>query len=275
MTKNQLVVYLYNRLPQVYRTEDTQLLLKRFIETFVEGGYAPLLEDTVNIMDLLDVDKCPSRFLPNLCYMYGYEYSLELPELFQRRLLKYIVEMYKRKGTKSVVRFIARELTGFDSEIIENKDFDANNIEVTGWDKSFKNYRNFILRLTAPEEDSSLFNKESIVAQIIKNFLPTNSQALVITSYWIKEESDLIRKVEEQELTLNVKDTSTEQLVLGGTNETCYDIIKAEEGNYSLSIEELMDTNSLLNVSNILVTNQLVNYDVIKQSGQPNQLIYL
>lgn len=275
MTKNQLVVYLYNRLPQVYRTEDTQLLLKRFIETFVEGGYAPLLEDTVNIMDLLDVDKCPSRFLPNLCYMYGYEYSLELPELFQRRLLKYIVEMYKRKGTKSVVRFIARELTGFDSEIIENKDFDANNIEVTGWDKSFKNYRNFILRLTAPEEDSSLFNKESIVAQIIKNFLPTNSQALVITSYWIKEESDLIRKVEEQELTLNVKDTHTEQLVLGGTNETCYDIIKAEEGNYSLSIEELMDTNSLLNVSNILVTNQLVNYDVIKQSGQPNQLIYL
>ena len=188
-----LADYLYNRLPKVYQAEDKEQLLRRFIETFAEGGFDPLLEDAMNITDLLDVDKCPSRFLPQLCAMYGYEYTLEIPELFQRRLLKHIVEMYKRKGTKSVVRFIARELTGFESEIIENKDFTEDHIELTGWDKRFEHYRNFILKLTAPYEDSNLFNKEEIVVKILDDFLPTNSQVLVITAYWFKEDSEVVK----------------------------------------------------------------------------------
>lgn len=194
LQNNSLADYLYDRLPKVYQTEDREQLLRRFIETFSEGGFDPLLQETISITDLLDVDKCPSRFLPKLCAMYGYEYTLEIPELFQRRLLKHIVEMYKRKGTKSVVRFIARELTGFDSEIIENKDFTADHVELTGWDIKFEHYRNFILKLTAPYEDSNLFNKEDIVVKIINDFLPTNSQVLVITAYWFKEESEIVKQ---------------------------------------------------------------------------------
>lgn len=189
--------YLYNKLPQVYRNYDNQELLKRFIEVMSEGGYINVLNDTHNIMDLLDVDKCPSKFLPLLCSYYGYEYNLEIPELFQRRLLKYIVDVYKRKGTKSSIKFIARELTGFESDIIENKDFDEEQIRITKWDKRFEHYRNFILRLTAPYENSQLYNKEDIVIKIINNFLPTNSQVLVITVYWFLDEKDVVNNVVE------------------------------------------------------------------------------
>lgn len=201
--------YLYNRLPKVYQAEDKEQLLRRFIDTFAEAGFNPLLQETLSITDLLDVDKCPSKFLPQLCSMYGYEYTLEIPELFQRRLLKHIVEMYKRKGTKSVVKFIARELTGFESEIIENKDFDEEHIELTHWDKRFEHYRNFILKLTAPYEDSNLFNKEEIVVKIVNDFLPTNSQVLVITAYWFREETEVVKKTVEDIFDL-VKDYNVE-----------------------------------------------------------------
>lgn len=182
--------YLYNRLPSIYRDTDYDSLLKRLLECFSEGGFIPLSQDTMHIMDLLDIDKCPSKFLPHLCSMFGYEYTLELPELFQRRLLKYIVEMYKRKGTKSVVKYIARELTGYESEIIENKDFTPYDTEVTGWTVEFRNYRNFILKLTAPYEDYSMYNKEDIVVKLVNEFLPTNSQVFIITSYWFEDSSN-------------------------------------------------------------------------------------
>ena len=184
--------YLYNRLPQVYRTSDNEQILRRFIETFAEAGFDPLLQETMDIMNLLDVEKCPSEFLPLLCSLYGFEYTVEIPELFIRRLLKHIIELYKRKGTKSVVKFIARELTGFDSEIIENKDFDEELIDITKWDIKFEHYRNFVLKLNAPYEDSLLYNKEDVVKKLLEDFLPTNSQVFVITVYWFKEDSEIV-----------------------------------------------------------------------------------
>lgn len=195
--KRDFAEYLYNRLPKIYRNTDRDFILQRFIETFVEGGFNIVINDMVNLPDLLDVDKCPKKFLPLLSKMYGYEYSEELPELFQRRLLKNIVEMYKRKGTKSVVKFIARELSGFETELIENKDFTDNEIELTGWDIQFKHYRNFVLKLKAPFETSMLNAKEDAVRLIIKDFLPTNSNVFIITSYWFEEQDSFENRIVE------------------------------------------------------------------------------
>ena len=272
ITKVALADYLYDRLPRIYKTEDKHQLLKRFLDTFAEAGFDPLLQETVSITDLLDVDKCPSEYLPHLCRMYGYEYTLEIPELFQRRLLKHIVEMYKRKGTKSVVRFIARELTGFESEIIENKDFTPEHEELTGWSKRFEHYRNFILKLTAPYEDSSLFNKEDIVIKIVNNFLPTNSQVLVITSYWLKEESDIIKNMMES-FTEKIKDMSTEVYPLGRISETECAIIKMVDDSETSNFEELTDSNYLLNRDSLLVTNTLNGYDKVKVRGKRDEII--
>lgn len=255
--------YLYNRLPQVYRNYDDQELLKRFIDVFSEGGYTQVLNETNDIMDLLDVDKCPSKFLPLLCSFYGYEYNLEIPELFQRRLLKYIVDIYKRKGTKSCIKFIARELTGFESEIIENKDFDEEQIRITKWDKRFEHYRNFILKLTAPYEDSQLYNKEEIVVKIINNFLPTNSQVLVITAYWFSEERDISTKVVEDVFDI-VKDYNNEVFSKAtiqelGLHEKVVDSI------YSFEWENMGEEYSVLNETTPLFTNVVENMlDTVK-----------
>lgn len=255
--KSQFTEYLYNRLPSIYRTTDKEELLRRFIECFVEGGFAPLLQETQEIMNILDVDKCPSQFLPNLCAMYGYEYTLELPELFQRRLLKHIVELYKRKGTKSVVRFIARELTGFESEIIENKDFTPEQIELTHWDKRFEHYRNFILKLTAPYEDSQLYNKEDIVIKLVKDFIPTNSQVFVITSYWFKEESEVI-KLSKEEISDLVRDYNEEVSRNTLTTKQIQDIYKVKHKVEEESITYFGEEESSTNNFPPLVTNGLM-----------------
>lgn len=258
--------YLYNKLPSIYRTTDNENLLRRFIEVFSEGGLTPLLNDANNIMDLLDVDKCPSQYLPLLCRVYGYEYSLEIPELFQRRLLKYIVDIYKRKGTKSAIKFIARELTGFDSEIIENKDFDEEQIRITKWDKRFEHYRNFILKLTAPYEDSQLYNKEDIVVKIVNQFLPTNSQVFVITAYWFREESEVTKDSIEHLIRDVVRDYNLydSHKATAKTTSSYTEILKFVEGveEYAVLGEEV----SYLNLgSPPLYTNSVANLrDTIK-----------
>lgn len=235
--------YLYSRLPKIYRYSDKDLILKSLIETFVEGGFNHVIEDAIRIPDLLDVDKCPKRFLPLVASMYGYTYSEELPELFQRRFLKNIVEMYKRKGTKSVLRFIARELTGFDCDIIENKDFNTNEIKVTGWDKRFEHYRNFILKLKAPYETSMLEVKEEVVKRVVKDFLPTNSQVLVVTAYWFEDKMDLTKQTIEEVLNTTVHEYLMEIKQIS-------DFIYSKlDDKYKLKLKEVLYDIGLLEVS--------------------------
>lgn len=243
--------YLYNRLPQVYRTTDNEQILRRFIETFAEGGFDPLLQETMDMMNLLDVDKCPSEFLPLLCSMYGFEYTVEIPELYIRRLLKYIIELYKRKGTKSVVKFIARELTGFDSEIIENKDFDEELIEITHWDIRFEHYRNFVLKLNAPYEDSILYNREEIMKKLVKDFLPTNSQMVVITVYWFNEEynKNITESVDTYYTVMYEGDLT--DLIKGFTyNDTKFDVTRDE------GVETTTLTLNVLSEDNYIITDE-------------------
>ena len=338
--------YLYNRLPQVYRTSDTENLLRRFIETFCEAGFDPLLQETVDMMNLLDVDKCPSEFLPLLCSMYGFEYTAEIPELYIRRLLKYIIELYKRKGTKSVVKFIARELTGFDSEIVENKDFTDELVEITKWDIRFEHYRNFVLKLNAPYEDSVLHNREEIMYKLLKDFLPTNSQVFVITVYWFKEDyesnitesvdtmynvmfdgdfTDLIQKFEYEDTEITFTQKEEEEVTTLTLNVLPMDSLKVKEGRHTeisttskVSEEsefldtytdfneedlevgriyhkscdimtetsdevhtlnfgdgETLDTNSFLNHSVPLRTNGLVTWEIIKEQGKPDRIVFI
>ena len=258
--------YLYNRLPQVYRTSDNEQILRRFIETFAEAGFDPLLQETMDIMNLLDVEKCPSEFLPLLCSLYGFEYTVEIPELFIRRLLKHIIELYKRKGTKSVVKFIARELTGFDSEIIENKDFDEELIDITKWDIKFEHYRNFVLKLNAPYEDSLLYNKEDVVKKLLEDFLPTNSQVFVITVYWFKEDSEIVANSIEKDMhevvqeyneeIANLKNvlTDVKYSIKDNIDEYIYEF-KGEEESY-LNGDFPFMTNVLLRVLDTLNINE-------------------
>lgn len=124
MNKNiQFNDYLYNRLPEVYRREDSKIgvdfALKRYLEAVDEGGIQTLFGELLSLYDILEVETCPSNVLPLLSKMFGYNYIEEVDEATQRKIIANLIELYKRKGTKSVINFITREFTQFDTTIIE------------------------------------------------------------------------------------------------------------------------------------------------------------
>lgn len=115
--------FLYKRLPEVYRTADSEIgvdyTLKRYLSALDEGGIQTLFSEMFSLYDLFDVYKCPREVLPLLGRLLGYNYIEEVDERTQRKIISNLAELYKRKGTKSVVKFISREFTGGDTKMVE------------------------------------------------------------------------------------------------------------------------------------------------------------
>lgn len=115
--------HLYERLPEVYRREDAKkgidFTLKRYLEALDEGGVQLVFSELLSLYDILEVDKCPPEVLPLLSKMLGYNYIEEVDVETQRKIIVNLIELYKRKGTKSVINFITREFTQFDTQVIE------------------------------------------------------------------------------------------------------------------------------------------------------------
>lgn len=120
MHKYNIGEYLYNILPPIYRKADldTDETLRRYLDA-LGISVGNVLDDTVNLLELIDVEKIPTRLLPYYGRMFGFEYDDSVPEDFQRKYLANIVDIFKRKGTKAVIRFTARELTGMDATVTE------------------------------------------------------------------------------------------------------------------------------------------------------------
>lgn len=116
--------YLYKQLPAYYRYRDieTEYTLERYLKCL--GEYLNIVfEETDDIKDLLDVEKMPSKFLPYYAKMFGIKIYDDISEDFQRKLLANIVPILKRKGTRDVIEFVARELTGYDVDITEGNEY--------------------------------------------------------------------------------------------------------------------------------------------------------
>ena len=117
--------YLYSRLPEVYRREDAKdgidFALKRYLDVLDKGGLQLLFSELLTLYDLFDVDTCPKEVLPLISRLLGYNFIDEVDELMQRKIVSNLVELYKRKGTKSVIDFITREFTHFDTKVVETQ----------------------------------------------------------------------------------------------------------------------------------------------------------
>lgn len=115
--------FLYKRLPEVYREADSEqgvdYTLKRYLNALDEGGIQTLFSEMFALYDLFDVYKCPSEVLPLLGKLLGYNYIEDVDEKTQRKIISNLAELYKRRGTKSVVKFISREFTGGDTKMVE------------------------------------------------------------------------------------------------------------------------------------------------------------
>ena len=112
--------YLYESLPAIYRLEDVHqdYTLKRYLD--VLGDYMNFVcNETEGIMGLYDVDKMPVNFLKRYASLFDFPLYEDMTEEFQRKLLANLVPILRRKGTREVIEFIAREVTGCDINVIE------------------------------------------------------------------------------------------------------------------------------------------------------------
>ena len=109
-------------LPQVYRLEDNGDL-RDFLRVF-----APTLDWLKAKIDefpvLFDVDHVPAEFLPFLGALVGYPYTYTRDPELQRKLIKFRIEFYRRKGTRASLERILEE-NGIDAPVIENEPWEG------------------------------------------------------------------------------------------------------------------------------------------------------
>ena len=113
---------LYNKLPEVYRVADFKEgneTLLRYLSALDEGGIATLQQDIANLYSIMSIEKAPTKAIPLIGNMLGFNYIRDLDDRTQRKIVENLAELYKRKGTKSVIHFIAREFTKGDVKIVE------------------------------------------------------------------------------------------------------------------------------------------------------------
>jgi hypothetical protein len=288
--------FLYNRLPPIYREEDSNnyYTLERFISALNAGGFQTIIDSLNGLDSLIDIDAIPSEYLIHVSRLFGYEYNTlddetynpVLPDWFIRRLLSNIISLQKKKGTKSAINFIARELSGFKSSIIENKDFNAEQISLTGWNINYNNRKNFILNLSAPSETSRLQEKEDAVAYAIKDFLGIWSQAYIITTYWYEDSRNILNSCSESGDKLTINEVTTEtKSVVSVANEGS-DVVKITDPNTSES--KTFNNKNVLGGENCCILgrqqytlgtggfllNHATHYDIVKEDGKPDKIYF-
>jgi phage tail-like protein len=163
---SKLLDYLYyDVLPEVYREEDdkNEKQLYRYLQSLDEGGLQKIKEEIDGLEDVIDIERCPSEFLPFWSRMLGFEYDQRYPDKFLRRLLKDIGRLYKMKGTNAVVKYISRELARYEVEIEETP-------SATGDSEIL--LRLFILSENYLEQELSVPKLNELMYHLVNQFLP-------------------------------------------------------------------------------------------------------
>jgi hypothetical protein len=285
--------FLYNRLPEIYRTEDANnsYTLEKFLDVLNEGGFKTIIDKLNGLDNLIDIDNIPAEYLKHTCSLFGFDYSTlddsynpVLPEWFIRRLLSNIMPLLRKKGTKSCINYIARELTGFKSSVIENKDFTDDDVSITGWDRSFNNRKNFILNLSAPEETSLIGEKEDAVAYAIKDFLQVWSQCYIITTYWYQDDRDIVGSESDEINSITETNTETKTVASISTDTDTLSVTELDTTQDSHTILQkdytggenrslIGGTTYCIGTGGFLL-NHISYYDIVKEDGKHDVYLF-
>ena len=194
----------YHKLPEVYRVFDEPLgrPLYRYLQSLIDSGYADLVYSSTvgkggisNLLELINPETCPDKFLPIYCKSVGIEWFQDLvisnteygdPYHYIRTFLCNFGEIYKRRGTESVVKYIAKTLTSMDVKVKYNRVFEK--------DSALTRERILWVELQAntQEEIASVRINSEIIKRFIDTQLPYYITAHVI--YAIKSSQIDIQK---------------------------------------------------------------------------------
>lgn len=166
INKEEYLNYLYNRLPAVYREEDSKigLPLYRYLQSLCEGGYSKVIDDNNNFLTLIDPEKCPDSFFPYLYASFGLKYYNNIDIKYHRKFLSNVGALLKRRGTKTVVRYIVATLTGYEVDLFYERVYN-------GEGKCTGRILNINVHVQSVDEYLS-FNSGDIIEGFLKSQLP-------------------------------------------------------------------------------------------------------
>lgn len=115
---------LYELLPAIYRIEDKDLQLKRFLE--VMGFALDYIKTKIDHMKhFIDIDTCEPYQLEYIAYTLDWELDKSLSIPSQRQSLKNAIEVYRKAGTKKGLDLLVKTNSGFpnSSGVIESREY--------------------------------------------------------------------------------------------------------------------------------------------------------
>ena len=168
---------LYDTLPHLYHSEDEMVdfALKRYLQALADGGYAYVIDELNGILDLNDPTKTPAEVLPVLFEQYGLPIFNGIPEVYLRKLLPILRDLYARKGATTVIEYLTSIISDVKSEVIISPDFKENyHIDIR-------------LEMDYDQQGARDLPDREQLLRIIKEFLPFFIEVTFIFSYLFYE----------------------------------------------------------------------------------------
>lgn len=263
LNSNKFGDILYNSLPEVYRTEDEKanFALKRYLQSLSEGGFAKVIEETNNLLTLVDSEKIDTKLLPILFKSYGFEIFNGVPEMYLRKLLPMVSELFSMKGSITSVEFLTSIISGVKSTIDVSESFNEDHaVDV-------------ILEMDYGAEQSEMPDRQQLL-RIIREFVPFFCNVTIVFSYFFSEE---FKTYVQEAYFLDTVQTSNEDSISDVEFEE--ELIQKFITSYadSKSGIEFRDYNSLTGTKDALlnstfILNNVSSYDIIKKNGKETSL---
>ena len=165
--RDNYVGYLYNKLPAIYREEDSKLgsPLYRYLESLCVGGFGKVIEDINNFLTLIDPEKCPDEFFPYLYESFGLTYFKDVPIEYHRKFLSNLGALMKRRGTKTAIRYLVSTLTGFEVDLSYERCYNEEG-------ETIGRFLNIVFLVNSIEEASSVDLSVKVIEQFVQSQLP-------------------------------------------------------------------------------------------------------
>lgn len=185
---------LYNTLPPSYRTDDAleNFSLKRYLNSLSDGGYSKVIDEINGILTLVDPDKIDAKLLPILFENYGMEIFKGISELYLRKLLPMVSELYSVKGTVTAIEYLTSIISGVKSTIEVESEFEQNHSIDVRLEMDYE----------AEGSNDGLPDREQLL-RIIKEFVPFFCDVVIFYVYMFYELGQL--SSEDVEEVMNIE----------------------------------------------------------------------
>lgn len=226
---------MYNTLPQKYRNDDSMVeyALKRYLQALSDGGFSKVIEESNGILDLNDPSKTPSEVLSILFEQYGLKIFNGVPDLYLRKLLPILGDLYARKGATTVIEYLTSIISDVKTDVIVSPNF------------SEDYHIDLRLEMDYDRQGERDMPDKDQLYRILKEFLPFFIETTVIFVYLFYETAKLQAK--DELVVFHTKDVR---------NEDARVIRQKGEGLFPI----ISNTDLLLNKS--IYLNETYYYDV-------------